>query len=203
MRPEGLRQSYRRRLVLMLKTEIKKVRTPLTAETIKNLHAGDTVRLTGPIYTARDAAHKRMFEALRRGEALPVELKDQVIYYVGPTPAKPGELVGSAGPTTSGRMDKYTPAMLEVGLRGMIGKGLRSQEVIEACVKYGAVYFIAIGGTAALISQCIKGEEMLAYADLGPEAIRRYEVVDFPLIVGVDAYGVDIYKEGMARYRKL
>lgn len=187
----------------MLKTEIKKVRTPLTAETIKNLHAGDTVRLTGPIYTARDAAHKRMFEALRRDEALPVELKDQVIYYVGPTPAKPGELVGSAGPTTSGRMDKYTPAMLEVGLRGMIGKGLRSQEVIEACVKYGAVYFIAIGGTAALISQCIKGEEMLAYADLGPEAIRRYEVVDFPLIVGVDAYGVDIYKEGMARYRKL
>jgi fumarate hydratase subunit beta len=187
----------------MLKTEIKKVRTPLTAETIKNLHAGDTVRLTGPIYTARDAAHKRMFEALRRGEALPVGLKDQVIYYVGPTPAKPGELVGSAGPTTSGRMDKYTPAMLEQGLRGMIGKGLRSQEVIDACVKYGAVYFIAIGGTAALISQCIKGEEILAYADLGPEAIRRYEVVDFPLIVGVDAYGADIYKEGMARYRKL
>ena len=188
---------------MMTNSIIKQVAAPLTDETIKALHAGDTVRLSGYIYTARDAAHKRMFEALKKGEPLPVELKNQIIYYVGPTPAKPGELVGSAGPTTSGRMDKYTPAMLEQGLKGMIGKGLRSQEVIDACVKYQAVYFIAIGGTAALISQCIKQEELLAYADLGPEAIRRYTVMDFPLIVGVDAYGNDIYKEGMARYRKL
>ena len=182
---------------------IKYINAPLSEATIKDLHAGDVVRISGYIYTARDAAHKRMTEALAKGEQLPFDVRDQVIYYVGPSPTKPGEVVGSAGPTTSGRMDKYTPTMIEQGMRGMIGKGLRSQEVIDACVKYQAVYFIAIGGTAALISQCIKQEELLAYADLGPEAIRRYTVMDFPLIVGVDAYGNDIYKEGMARYRKL
>lgn len=182
---------------------IKHITTPLTAETIKDLHAGDVVRITGPIYTARDAAHKRMYEALGRGEKLPFDVRNQVIYYVGPTPTKPGEVVGSAGPTTSGRMDKYTPTMIEQGMRGMIGKGLRNQDVIDSCVNNGAVYFVAIGGTAAVIAQSIKGEEMIAYEDLGPEAIRRYEVVDFPAIVCVDTEGRDVYKEGMAKYRKL
>lgn len=181
---------------------IKYIKTPLTAEAVKDLHAGDVVRITGPIYTARDAAHKRLTEALARGEQLPLDLKDNVIYYVGPSPTKPGEVVGSAGPTTSGRMDKYTPTLIEQGMRGMIGKGLRNQEVIDACVKYGAVYFVAIGGAAAVISQSIKGEEMIAYEDLGPEAIRRYEVEDFPAIVCIDAEGNDFYKEGIAKYSK-
>lgn len=179
---------------------IKYIKAPLTLETVKDLHAGDVVRISGYIYTARDAAHKRMYEALERGEALPLDLQDNVIYYVGPAPTKPGEIVGSAGPTTSGRMDKYTPAMIEQGMRGMIGKGLRSQEVIDACVKHGAVYFVAIGGAAAVISQSIKGEEMIAFDDLGPEAIRRYEVEDFPAIVCIDSYGNDFYKEGIAKY---
>lgn len=181
---------------------IKYIKTPLTAEAVKDLHAGDVVRITGPIYTARDAAHKRLTEALARGEQLPLDLKDNVIYYVGPSPTKPGEVVGSAGPTTSGRMDKYTPTLIEQGMRGMIGKGLRNQEVIDACVKHGAVYFVAIGGAAAVISQSIKGEEMIAYEDLGPEAIRRYEVEDFPAIVCIDAEGNDFYKEGIAKYSK-
>ncbi len=181
---------------------IKYIKTPLTAEAVKDLHAGDVVRITGPIYTARDAAHKRLTEALAGGEQLPLDLKDNVIYYVGPSPTKPGEVVGSAGPTTSGRMDKYTPTLIEQGMRGMIGKGLRNQEVIDACVKYGAVYFVAIGGAAAVISQSIKGEEMIAYEDLGPEAIRRYEVEDFPAIVCIDAEGNDFYKEGIAKYSK-
>ncbi len=179
---------------------VKYIKAPLTAETVKDLHAGDVVRISGYIYTARDAAHKRMYEALGRGEALPLDLKDNVIYYVGPAPTKPGEVVGSAGPTTSGRMDKYTPAMIEQGMRGMIGKGLRSQEVIDACVKHGAVYFVAIGGAAAVISQSIKGEEMIAFEDLGPEAIRRYEVENFPAIVCIDSYGYDFYKEGISKY---
>ncbi|MDY6029062.1 MAG: Fe-S-containing hydro-lyase [Acidaminococcaceae bacterium] len=185
-----------------MKEGIKYITTPLTAATVKDLRAGDVVRISGYIYTARDAAHKRLTEAMERGEALPIDLQDNVIYYVGPTPAKPGQIVGSAGPTTSGRMDKYTPAMLERGMRGMIGKGLRSDEVIEACVKYGAVYFVAIGGAAAVIAESIKGETMIAYEDLGPEAIRRYEVKDFPAIVCVDSYGNDFYKEGIKIYNR-
>ncbi len=182
--------------------EIKYIKAPLTAETVKSLHAGDVVRISGYIYTARDAAHKRLTEALARGEKLPLDLKDNVIYYVGPSPTKPGEVVGSAGPTTSGRMDKYTPTLIQQGMRGMIGKGLRSQEVIDACVKYGAVYFVAVGGAAAVISKSIVGEQMIAYEDLGPEAIRRYEVKDFPAIVCIDTYGNDFYKEGIAKYSK-
>lgn len=181
---------------------IKHIKTPLTAEAVKDLRAGDVVRITGPIYTARDAAHKRLTEALARGEKLPLDLTDNVIYYVGPSPTKPGEVVGSAGPTTSGRMDKYTPTLIQQGMRGMIGKGLRNQDVIDACVKYGAVYFVAIGGAAAVISQSIKGEEMIAYEDLGPEAIRRYDVEDFPAIVCIDTEGNDFYKAGIAKYSK-
>ena len=186
----------------MSEAQIKHITTPLTADTVKNLRAGDVVRITGPVYTARDAAHKRMTEALAAGQPLPFDITGQVVYYVGPSPAKPGEVVGSAGPTTSGRMDKYTPTLIEKGMRGMIGKGSRSKEVIEACVKYGAVYFVAVGGAAAVISQSIKGEEMIAYEDLGPEAIRRYEVEDFPAIVCIDAEGNDFYKVGIAKYRK-
>lgn len=182
--------------------EIKYIKAPLTAETVKNLRAGDVVRISGYIYTARDAAHKRLTEALARGEKLPLDLKDNVIYYVGPSPTKPGEVVGSAGPTTSGRMDKYTPTLIQQGMRGMIGKGLRSQEVVDACVKYGAVYFVAVGGAAAVISKSIVGERMIAYEDLGPEAIRRYEVKDFPAIVCIDTEGNDFYKEGIAKYSK-
>lgn len=181
---------------------VKYIQAPLSAETVKNLHAGDVVRISGYIYTARDAAHKRLYEAMGRGEKLPFDLQDNVIYYVGPAPTKPGEVVGSAGPTTSGRMDKYTPAMIEHGMRGMIGKGLRSQEVVDACVKYGAVYFVAVGGAAAVISQSIQGEEMIAFEDLGPEAIRRYEVKDFPAIVCIDSEGNDFYKVGIAKYSK-
>lgn len=186
----------------MSEAEIKHITTPLTADTVKNLRAGDVVRITGPVYTARDAAHKRMTEALAAGKPLPFDIAGQVVYYVGPSPTKPGEVVGSAGPTTSGRMDKYTPTLIEKGMRGMIGKGSRSKEVIDACVKYGAVYFVAVGGAAAVISQSIKGEEMIAYEDLGPEAIRRYEVDDFPAIVCIDAEGNDFYKVGIAKYRK-
>ncbi len=186
----------------MSEAQIKHITTPLTADTVKNLRAGDVVRITGPVYTARDAAHKRMTEALAAGKPLPFDITGQVVYYVGPSPTKPGEVVGSAGPTTSGRMDKYTPTLIEKGMRGMIGKGSRSKEVIDACVKYGAVYFVAVGGAAAVISQSIKGEEMIAYEDLGPEAIRRYEVEDFPAIVCIDAEGNDFYKAGIAKYRK-
>ena len=184
-------------------SEIKNITTPLTEDVVRNLRAGDFVRITGPIYTARDAAHKRMYEALQRGEPLPFDVRDQVIYYVGPTPAKPGEIVGSVGPTTSGRMDKYTPAMIEQGMKGMIGKGLRNQDVVAACKAHHAVYFVAIGGTAAVISQSIRSETMIAYEDLGPEAIRRYEVVDFPAIVGIDIEGNDVYGIEQAKYDKL
>ena len=176
--------------------------TPCTAQDLAPLKAGDTVLLSGVVYTARDQAHKRMMEALDKGETLPFDLEGSAIYYVGPTPERPGEVIGSAGPTTSGRMDKYTPTMIEQGMRGMIGKGLRSQEVIDACVKHGAVYFVAVGGAAAVIAQSIKSETMIAYEDLGPEAIRRYEVKDFPAIVCIDAEGNDFYKVGIAKYSK-
>ena len=176
--------------------------TPCTAQDLAPLRAGDTVLLSGVVYTARDQAHKRMIEALDRGEPLPFDLEGSAIYYVGPTPERPGEVIGSAGPTTSGRMDKYTPTMIEQGMRGMIGKGLRSQEVIDACAKHGAVYFVAVGGAAAVITQSIKSETMIAYEDLGPEAIRRYEVKDFPAIVCIDSEGNDFYKVGIAKYKK-
>ena len=181
---------------------IKNITTPLTDEAVKNLKAGDSVRITGVIYTARDAAHKRMSEALARGEKLPIDLKGQIIYYVGPTPAKPGQPIGSAGPTTSGRMDKYSPAFMDLGMKGMVGKGLRSKEVVDSIKKNGAVYFAAIGGAAALIAQKVKAYRVIDYADLGSEALAAMTVEDFPAIVVIDSEGNDYYKIGTAKYRK-
>ena len=170
----------------------KKINLPITDEDIKNLKAGDSVLLTGTIITGRDAAHKRLFELLEQGKPLPVDLRGEVIYYVGPAPAKPGYAVGPAGPTSSYRMDKYTPALLDLGLKGMIGKGARSQEVIDSIVKNKAVYFAAIGGAAALIAKSIKQEELLCYEDLGTEAVRRYTVEDFPCVVAIDCEGNNV-----------
>lgn len=173
----------------------KYIHAPLDAETIKNLRIGDFVYITGTIYTARDAAHKRMSEALAAGEALPIELRNNIIYYLGPSPAREGRAIGSAGPTTSGRMDKYTPALLDIGLKGMIGKGRRNNEVKEAVVRNGCVYFAAIGGAGALLSKAIKKSEVIAYEDLGTEAVRRLEVEEFPAIVVMDAEGNDLYEK--------
>ena len=173
---------------------VKKITLPLTNEDIQSLHAGDSVLLTGTLLTGRDAAHKRLFELLQKGAELPVELRGEVIYYVGPAPAKPGYAVGPAGPTSSYRMDKFTPALLDLGLKGMIGKGARSQEVIDAIVRNKAVYFAAIGGAAALIAKSIQKEEILCYEDLGTEAVRRYTVKDFPCIVAIDCEGNNVYK---------
>lgn len=181
----------------------KKIRLPLTEESIKNLRAGDSVLLTGSILTGRDAAHKRLFERLQVGKPLPVELRGEVIYYVGPAPAKPGYAVGPAGPTSSYRMDVYTPALLDLGLKGMIGKGARSPEVVEAIKRNGCVYFAAVGGAAALIARSIKQEELLCYEDLGTEAIRRYTVEDFPCIVVIDSEGRNIYESEPLRYRTI
>lgn len=172
----------------------KKINVPLTIEDINGLKAGDYVYISGTIYTARDAAHKRMYESILDGKDIPMDLKDNVIYYLGPTPAKPGQVIGSAGPTTSSRMDKYTPLLLKNGLKGMIGKGKRSKEVIEAMKKEKAVYFAAIGGAGALLSKCIKKSEVIAYDDLGTEAIRRLEVEDFPSIVVIDCEGNNLYE---------
>ena len=172
----------------------KKITLPITDEDIKSLRAGDSVLLTGTIITGRDAAHKRLFELIEKGEELPVDVKGELIYYVGPAPAKPGYAVGPAGPTSSYRMDKFTPALLDLGMKGMIGKGARSQEVIDAIVRNGAVYFAAIGGAAALIAKSIKKEEILCYEDLGTEAIRRYTIEDFPCIVAIDSEGNNVYK---------
>lgn len=180
-----------------------RIKTPLSADAARKLRAGDSVLITGAIYTARDAAHKRMIEALDRGEKLPVDMHDQIIYYVGPSPAKPGQPIGSAGPTTSGRMDAYTPRMLDVGLRGMIGKGYRSAEVVEAMKKHGAVYFAATGGAAALIARTVKGYEVVAYPDLGTEALAKMTVEDFPAIVVIDSEGRNYYEEGQKQYRRL
>ncbi|MDR7867565.1 MAG: Fe-S-containing hydro-lyase [Sporomusaceae bacterium] len=180
-----------------------RITTPLSADVARKLRAGDSVLITGAIYTARDAAHKRMIEALDRGEGLPVDIHDQVIYYVGPSPAKPGQPIGSAGPTTSGRMDAYTPRMLAEGLRGMIGKGYRSAEVVEAMKKHGAVYFAATGGAAALIARTVKGYEVVAYPDLGAEAFAKMMVEDFPAIVVIDSEGRNYYEEGQKQYRRL
>lgn len=171
----------------------KKITLPITDEAIQNLKAGDSVLLTGSILTGRDAAHKRLYELLEQGKDLPVDIKGELIYYVGPAPAKPGYAVGPAGPTSSYRMDKYTPALLDLGLKGMIGKGARNQEVIDAIVRNKAVYFAAIGGAAALIAKSIKQEEILCYEDLGTEAVRRYEVQDFPCIVAIDCHGNNVY----------
>ena len=184
-------------------TEPIRLVTPLTADMVGNLKAGDSVLISGTIYTARDVAHKRMVEALDRGENLPVTLTDQIIYYVGPTPAKPGDPIGSAGPTTSGRMDAYTPRLLEQGLRGMIGKGYRSIEVVEAIKKHGGVYFASTGGAAALIAKSVRKYEVLAYSDLGPEAFARLTVEDFPAIVVIDSKGCNYYEEGQKKFRKL
>lgn len=180
-----------------------RITAPMTEETARRLNAGDVVLISGTIYTGRDAAHKRLVETLDRGEQLPVDFAGQIIYYVGPSPAKPGQPIGSAGPTTSGRMDAYTPQMLEQGLKGMIGKGYRSVEVVEAMKKHGAVYFAATGGAAALIARSIKKYEVVAYEDLGTEAIAKLTVEDFPVIVVIDSKGRNYYEEGQQPYRQL
>ncbi|GAW92815.1 Fe-S-containing hydro-lyase [Calderihabitans maritimus] len=180
-----------------------RVQAPLTDEQVRKLNIGQKVLISGEVYTARDAAHKLMVELLQKGEKLPVDLRGQIVYYVGPTPAKPGQVIGSAGPTTSGRMDAYTPVLLKTGLKGMIGKGARSREVREAMQKYGAVYFAAVGGSAALLAQYIKEAEVVAYEHLGTEAVRRLIIEDFPAIVVNDAHGRDLYQEGKAQYRRV
>lgn len=180
----------------------KKVLTPLTEEAIMGLQTGDRVEITGIIYTARDAAHKRLVETMEAGQDLPFDLQGQIIYYVGPCPAKPGHVMGSCGPTTSFRMDAYTPAVLKMGLKGMIGKGQRTDDVIDSMILHKAVYFAAIGGAGALIARSVKKVDVVAYEDLGPEAIYRLEVVDFPCIVVTDARGDDLYKTGPEKYKR-
>lgn len=177
-----------------------RIKEPFTKEKLRDLKAGDTVLLTGTVYTARDAAHKRMTEMLERGERLPFDVKNAVIYYVGPTPEKPGNPIGSAGPTTSYRMDAYAPTLLDLGETGMIGKGQRSQEVKDAVKRNGAVYFAAIGGAGALMAQRVQQAEIIAFEDLGAEAVRRLEVKDFPVTVVLDSQGGDLYQEGRTAY---
>ena len=176
------------------------VKVPMTREEARNLKAGDSCLLSGVIYTARDAAHKRLCQLIEEGRELPVDLKDSVFYFVGPTPAKPGQVIGSAGPTTSYRMDAYSPALIKLGQTGMIGKGKRDENVIAAMKEYGAVYFGAIGGCGALLGKCIKKSELVAYEDLGAEAICRLEVEDFPVIVIIDAQGNNLYESGKGAY---
>ena len=178
----------------------KHITTPLTAEKTKELRAGDNVLISGVIYTGRDAAHKRLVELVQEGKELPVDLRDQIIYYVGPAPAKPGQAIGSAGPTTSYRMDAYAPALLDLGLKGMIGKGKRSDEVVASMMKNKAVYFGAIGGAGALLSKCIKKAEVVCYEDLGAEAIRRLEVENLPATVIIDSLGNNLYELGRQQY---
>ena len=180
----------------------KHISVPFDKETALSLKAGDYVYLTGTIYTARDAAHKRMYEALAAGEQLPMEMDHNVIYYMGPSPAREGRPIGSAGPTTASRMDKYAPSLLDLGLRGMIGKGKRSKEVKDAIVRNGAVYFAAVGGAGALLSKSITASEVIAYDDLGTEAIRKLEVKDFPVIVVIDSEGNDLYETAIKEYRR-
>lgn len=179
------------------------IKAPLDRETVKQLTAGDYVYITGTIYTARDAAHKRMYEALEQGEPLPMEMEGNVIYYMGPSPAREGRPIGSAGPTTASRMDKYAPSLLDLGLVGMIGKGKRSQAVQEAIVRNGAVYFAAVGGAGALLAGSIKASEVIAYDDLGTEAIRRLEVENFPVIVVIDSEGRNLYETANKEYCQL
>ena len=178
----------------------KKITTPLTLEKTKDLRCGDNVLISGVIYTGRDAAHKRLCELLAEGKELPIDVTDAIIYYVGPAPAQPGQVIGSAGPTTSYRMDAYAPALLDMGLKGMIGKGKRSAEVVDSMKKNGAVYFGAIGGAGALLAKCIKKAEVVAYEDLGAEAIRRLEVEDLPAVVIIDSEGNNLYEQGRAEY---
>ncbi|MBQ8189222.1 MAG: Fe-S-containing hydro-lyase [Lachnospiraceae bacterium] len=178
------------------------IKAPLSKEEASKLKAGDYVYITGTIYTARDAAHKRMYEALQKGESLPVDMENNIIYYMGPSPARDGRAIGSAGPTTSSRMDKYAPSLLELGLRGMIGKGKRSQAVNDAIVENGAVYFAAVGGAGALLSKSILSSEVIAYDDLGTEAIRKLEVKDFPVIVVVDKDGNNLYETATKAYNE-
>src|SRR4030067_3110397 len=177
-----------------------RLKTPLSDADVEKLKAGDKVLITGVIYTGRDAAHKRLFDLLQEGKSLPVDLKGQIIYYVGPAPAKPGQAIGSAGPTTSGRMDAYSPKLMEVGLKGMIGKGMRKKEGGEAMKKYKAVYFAATGGAGALLAKAVKKAKVVAYEDLGPEATNKLEVEDFPVIVVNDTLGNDLYKQGKEQY---
>ena len=177
-----------------------KITTPLTREDARSLRAGDSCLISGVIYTARDAAHKRLCELVAAGKELPLDIKDSIIYFVGPTPAKPGQAIGSAGPTTSYRMDAYSPTLIALGLTGMIGKGKRGPEVVDAMKEHGAVYFGAIGGCGALLSRCIKKAEVVAYDDLGAEAIRRLEVEDFPAIVIIDSLGNNLYQSGRDAY---
>ncbi len=184
-------------------SDYKIITPPLTDEDVASLRAGDRVLITGYIYTARDAAHKRMMELIKKGEDLPFDVKGQIIYYVGPAPAKPGYVIGSAGPTTASRMDPFTPPLLKLGLKGMIGKGQRSEEVKKAMQEYGAVYFEAVGGAGALLARRIKSVEIIAYEDLGPEAIRKLYVEEFPVIVAVDMYGNDLFIEGRKAYSRL
>jgi len=182
--------------------EKKKIQTPLTREAARELKAGDNVLITGSVYTGRDAAHQKMVDALDKGEKLPFDPEGQIIYYVGPSPTKPGKIIGSAGPTSSYRMDAYSPRMIEVGITGMIGKGEVGAGVVDAMKKHGAVYFAAVGGAAALIARSIKKAEVIAYDDLGAEAVRRMEVENFPAIVAQDAHGGNLYVEGVAKYKK-
>ena len=175
----------------------KHISLPIDKETISELHSGDYLYLTGTIYTARDAAHKRMYESIGRNEELPFDISGKFIYYLGPTPAKPGMVIGSAGPTTSSRMDKYTPELLSRGLSGMIGKGKRSKAVIDSIVENGAVYMAAVGGAGALLSKCIKSSEVIAYEDLGTEAIRKLYVENLPVIVIVDSHGNNLYESAV------
>ena len=180
---------------------IKKINLPLTDEAINNLEAGDRVLLKGIIYTGRDAAHKRLAELIEKEEELPMDIKNQTIYYVGPCPAKPGQVIGSAGPTTSGRMDAYAPILMEQGLKGMIGKGLRNQGVVDSIIKNNAVYFAAVGGAGALLAEAIKEAEVIAFPDLGAEAIYKLRVENFPVTVIIDNKGNDLYKLGREQYK--
>lgn len=179
------------------------INVPFDADIVKELKAGDYVYLTGTIYTARDAAHKRMYEALQNGETLPFDIEGNVIYYMGPSPAREGRPIGSAGPTTASRMDKYAPQLLDLGLGAMVGKGKRSQAVIDAIVRNGSVYFAAVGGAGALLSKCITSAEVVAYDDLGTEAIRKLTVENFPAIVVIDSEGNNLYETAIKEYRKV
>ena len=180
----------------------KKIQAPISNEDANSLRAGDYVYITGTIYTARDAAHKRMYEALEKNQQLPIEMANNIIYYMGPSPAREGRPIGSAGPTTASRMDKYAPKLLNLGLKGMIGKGKRSQAVRDAIVRNGSVYFAAIGGAGAILSKCIKKSEVIAYDDLGTEAIRKLYVEDFPVIVVIDSEGNNLYETAIEKYKE-
>ena len=181
----------------------KRIRVPLTKQETETLRAGDYVYLSGTIYTARDAAHKRMQECLEKNESLPITIKDQVIYYMGPSPARKNRPIGSAGPTTASRMDKYTPALLDLGLGAMIGKGKRSREVVDAVIRNRSVYFAATGGAGALLSKCILRSKIVSYEDLGPEAIRKLEIKDFPVVVVIDSQGNNLYETAGKEYRTI